>query len=82
MTARIASTGQSPRICGGGRRTNIRTRPKTHPSEPAQQPKPRFLQPLLLILARLTDRQLAAVVQYLKVENEILRNRLPRREWK
>src|SRR5262245_49060314 len=40
---------------------------------------PRFLQPLLLLLARLTDRQLAGVVQYLKAENEILRSRLPRR---
>jgi putative transposase len=40
---------------------------------------PRFVQPLLLLLARLTDRQLAAVVQYLKVENEILRARLPKR---
>src|SRR5262245_2157663 len=40
---------------------------------------PRFLQPLLLLLARLTDRQLAAVVQYLKAENEILRGRLPKR---
>lgn len=40
---------------------------------------PRFLQPLFLLLARLTDRQLAAVVQYLKAENEILRGRLPKR---
>jgi putative transposase len=40
---------------------------------------PRFVQPLLLLLARLTDRQLAAAVQYLKVENEMLRSRLPRR---
>jgi putative transposase len=40
---------------------------------------PRFIQPLLLLLARLTDRQLAAVVQYLKTENEILRSRLPKR---
>src|SRR5262245_15362940 len=40
---------------------------------------PRFFQPLLLLLARLTDRQLAAVVQYLKAEIEILRGRLPRR---
>jgi putative transposase len=39
----------------------------------------RFLQPLLLLLARLTDRQLAAVVQYLKVENQILRSKLPKR---
>jgi putative transposase len=40
---------------------------------------PRFLQPLLLLPARLTDRQLAAVVQYLKAENEFLRARLPSR---
>jgi putative transposase len=40
---------------------------------------PRFIQPLLLLLARLTDRQLAAAVQYLKVENEVLRARLPKR---
>ena len=40
---------------------------------------PRFVQALLLLLARLTDRQLAAVAQYLKVENEILRSRLPKR---
>jgi putative transposase len=40
---------------------------------------PRFIQPLLLLLARLTDRQLAAVVQYLKVENDILRSNLPKR---
>src|SRR5690242_14686475 len=40
---------------------------------------PRFLQPLLLLLARLTDRELAAAVQYLKAENEILRGRLPKR---
>jgi putative transposase len=40
---------------------------------------PRFIQPLLLLLARLTDRQLATVVQYLKAENEILRSKLPKR---
>jgi putative transposase len=40
---------------------------------------PRFLQPLLLLLANLTDRQLAGVVQYLKAENEILRSKLPKR---
>ncbi len=40
---------------------------------------PRFIQPLLLLLARLTDRQLAGVVQYLKAENEILRSKLPKR---
>lgn len=40
---------------------------------------PRFIQPLLLLLARLTDRQLAGVVQYLKAENEVLRSKLPKR---
>jgi putative transposase len=40
---------------------------------------PRFLRPLLLLLARLTDRELAGVVQYLKTENDILRSRLPKR---
>jgi putative transposase len=40
---------------------------------------PRFVQPLPLLLANLTDRKLAAAVQYLKVENEILRARLPKR---
>jgi putative transposase len=40
---------------------------------------PRFIQPLLLLLARLTDRKLAGVVQYLKVENDILRSKLPKR---
>ncbi len=40
---------------------------------------PRFLQPLLLLLARLTDRQLAGVVQNLKAVNETLRSRLPKR---
>jgi len=40
---------------------------------------PRFFKPLFLLLARLSDRQLANVVQYLKTENEILRARLPER---
>jgi putative transposase len=40
---------------------------------------PRFFRPLLLLLARLTDRELAGVVQYLKTENDILRSRLPKR---
>lgn len=39
----------------------------------------RFLEPLLLLLARLTDRELAKVVQFLKIENEILRSRLNKR---
>jgi putative transposase len=40
---------------------------------------PRFIRPLLLLLARLTDRELAAVVQYIKAENKILRSKLPKR---
>jgi putative transposase len=39
----------------------------------------RFLQPLLLLLARLTDRELTKVIQFLKEENEILRSRLAKR---
>ena len=39
----------------------------------------KLLQALLLVLARATDRELARQVQYLKVENRILRNRLPKR---
>jgi putative transposase len=39
---------------------------------------PRFFRPLLLLIARLTDRELAAVIQYLKAENDILRSKLPK----
>jgi hypothetical protein len=39
---------------------------------------PRLLQPLWLILASVTDRRLAQMVEYLKEENRILRSRLPR----
>jgi hypothetical protein len=39
----------------------------------------RFLQPLLLLLGRLTERQLAEVVQYPNAENELLRGWLPGR---
>jgi putative transposase len=39
---------------------------------------PRFFRPLLLLIARLTDRELAAVVQYLKAENDVLRSKLPK----
>jgi hypothetical protein len=53
--------------------------PRSHSLEPATPSMPRFLQPHLLLLARLADCQLAAVVQYLKAENEILRARLPKR---
>ena len=40
---------------------------------------PRLFHPLLKLLAHATHRELAAQVQYLKIENEILRSRLPRR---
>jgi putative transposase len=40
---------------------------------------PRFLRPLLFLLAQLTDRELATAVQFLKTENDILRSRLPKR---
>ncbi|MDZ4782053.1 MAG: integrase core domain-containing protein [Planctomycetia bacterium] len=39
----------------------------------------RFFQPLLLLLAQATDKQLASYLQYLKTENRILRSRLPKR---
>jgi hypothetical protein len=39
---------------------------------------PRLLQPLWLLLASVTDRQLARMVEYLKAENRILRDKLPR----
>jgi putative transposase len=39
---------------------------------------PRLLQPLWFILASLTDRQLARMVEYLKEENRILRSKLPK----
>src|SRR5262245_25457144 len=35
--------------------------------------------PLLLVLARASDRELARQVEYLKIENEILRRKLPRK---
>ncbi len=34
--------------------------------------------PLLLLLAKLTERELLHTVQFLKAENEMLRSRLPR----
>jgi len=36
------------------------------------------LHPLLLIFARVTHHELARMVQYLKVENAILRGELPK----
>jgi putative transposase len=39
----------------------------------------RFVHPLLLLLARATDKDLVQLVKYLKTENRILRNKLPKR---
>jgi hypothetical protein len=39
----------------------------------------RFLHPLLLLLARATEKELVQTVEYLKTENRILRGKLPRR---
>jgi putative transposase len=39
----------------------------------------RLLQPLFAILAGSTDSELARMVEYLKAENRILRDKLPRR---
>ncbi len=39
----------------------------------------RFFHPLLRVLASATHRDLAAQVQYLKAENEVLRSKLPKR---
>ncbi|MHC4506408.1 MAG: hypothetical protein ACYTFI_24195 [Planctomycetota bacterium] len=38
----------------------------------------RLSDPFLLLLARLTDPELARAVQFLKVENAMLRSRLPK----
>ena len=39
----------------------------------------RFVYPLLLLVAKATDRELAKYVEYLKAENKILRSKLPKR---
>jgi putative transposase len=39
----------------------------------------RLLQPLFALFASATDSQLAKMVEYLKAENRILRDKLPRR---
>lgn len=39
----------------------------------------RFLHPLLLLLARATEKELVLYVEYLKAENRILRSKLPKR---
>jgi putative transposase len=38
-----------------------------------------FLHPLLLLIARFTDKQLAQLVEYLLAENRCLRSKLPKR---
>jgi putative transposase len=39
----------------------------------------RFVHPLLLLLARATQKELVQMVKYLKAENRMLRSRLPKR---
>jgi putative transposase len=39
----------------------------------------KLFQPLLLLLATATDRELARMVEYLKAENRVLRGKLPKR---
>jgi len=39
----------------------------------------KFFHPLLLLLARSTDKEMARMLDYLKTENRILRSRLPKR---
>jgi putative transposase len=39
----------------------------------------RILEPLLILIAKATDRELASMLEYLKVENRILRSKLPKR---
>jgi putative transposase len=39
----------------------------------------RFVHPLLLLLARATEKELVQMIEYLKAENQVLRKRLPKR---
>jgi hypothetical protein len=39
----------------------------------------RFVHPLLLLIARFTNKQLAQLIEYLLAENQILRFKLPKR---
>lgn len=39
----------------------------------------RFLHPILLLVARATESELGRYVEYLKAENRILRDKLPKR---
>jgi predicted RNA-binding protein YlqC (UPF0109 family) len=38
----------------------------------------RFIHPLLMLLARATDKELVKIVEYLRAENRILRSKLPK----
>ena len=38
----------------------------------------RFVHPLLLLLARATEKELVQIIEYLKAENRMLRNKLPK----
>jgi putative transposase len=40
---------------------------------------PRLIHPLLMLIARATERELALYIEYLKTENRILRSKLPKR---
>ncbi|MAD81044.1 MAG: hypothetical protein CMJ50_09420 [Planctomycetaceae bacterium] len=42
-------------------------------------PMTRFLHPILLLVARATESELGRYVEYLKAENRILRDKLPKR---
>ena len=39
----------------------------------------RFFHPLIMVLARATESELTRYVEYLKAENRILRDKLPKR---
>jgi putative transposase len=39
----------------------------------------RFVHPLLMLLAHATEKELVQIIEYLKAENRILRNKLPKR---
>jgi putative transposase len=39
----------------------------------------RIIHPLLLLIAKATEKDLALYIEYLKAENKILRSKLPRR---
>ena len=39
----------------------------------------RLVHPLLLLIARATEKELVRMIEYLKTENKILRSKLPKR---